>query len=107
MTFNVAAKLLDACILGVVASGDTYGYDLTSKIGDKLNISESALYPVLRRLSKEGLLTTYDKPIDGRNRKYYSITNEGKLKLNFFKEEWNNYKDTIDSMFMKGEKYND
>lgn len=96
MTFQIAGKLLDACVLGVVAEEDTYGYDLTQKVGNLINISESALYPVLRRLSKEGLLTTYDIQCDGRNRKYYQITSEGRFKLKFFEEEWSNFKDIID-----------
>ncbi len=98
MTFTITAKLLDACVLGVVDLGDTYGYDLTQKVGSLIDISESALYPVLRRLSKEGLLTTYDVPFDGRNRKYYQITNEGKNRLKFYKEEWENYKNTVDKV---------
>ncbi|MFI3325204.1 MAG: PadR family transcriptional regulator [Clostridia bacterium] len=98
MTFTITAKLLDACVLGVVDLGDTYGYDLTQKVGSLIDISESALYPVLRRLSKEGLLTTYDVPFDGRNRKYYQITSEGKNRLLFYKEEWENYKNTVDKV---------
>ncbi len=98
MTFTITAKLLDACVLGVVDLGDTYVYDLTQKVGSLIDISESALYPVLRRLSKEGLLTTYDVPFDGRNRKYYQITSEGKNRLSFYKDEWENYKNTVDKV---------
>ena len=98
MTFQITAKLLDACVLGVVDLGDTYGYDLTQKLGSIIVVSESALYPVLRRLSKEALLCTYDVPFDGRNRKYYKITSEGKHRLSFYKEEWENYKNTIDKI---------
>ncbi len=98
MIFSVAAKLLDACVLGIVAKGDTYGYDLTQKVANSIDVSESALYPVLRRLSKEGLLTTYDRQFDGRNRKYYSITHEGREKLSYFRSEWAEYKTTIDNI---------
>lgn len=58
MDFAIASKLLDACVLGTVAKGDTYGYDLTQKISNSIEISETSLYPVLRRLSKDGMLTT-------------------------------------------------
>ncbi len=102
MEFNVAAKLLDACVLGIVDQGDTYGYDLTQRIGNSIEVSESALYPVLRRLSKEGLLTTYDRAFDGRNRKYYSITAMGKEKLQQYKNSWGAYKSTIDSILTFG-----
>ncbi|MFI3255213.1 MAG: PadR family transcriptional regulator [Eubacteriales bacterium] len=102
MTFPVSAKLLDACVLGILQKEDTYGYDLTQKVGQSINISESALYPVLRRLSKDGLLTTYDKQFDGRNRKYYRITEEGLHKLEFFKKEWITFTSTIETI-LEGE----
>ncbi|MFI3261207.1 MAG: PadR family transcriptional regulator [bacterium] len=95
MTYLISGKLLDACVLGILQKEDTYGYDLTQKIGNTMNVSESALYPVLRRLSKDNLLTTYDKQFDGRNRKYYQITTEGLHKLEFYKSEWIVYKNTI------------
>lgn len=98
MTFSISAKLLDACVLGILETGDTYGYDLTQKVGSTINISESALYPVLRRLSKDDLLITYDKQFDGRNRKYYKITSEGLEKLEFYKQEWLNFKVIIDNI---------
>ncbi len=98
MTFTITAKLLDACVLGVVSLGDTYGYDLTQKVGSCIDVSESALYPVLRRLSKEGLLTTYDAPFDGRNRKYYQITAEGGARLAFYQQEWAQYKHTVNQI---------
>lgn len=102
MLYPVAGKLLDACVLGVVQKEDTYGYDLTQKVGSIIGISESALYPVLRRLLKEGLLTTYDKQFDGRNRKYYQITLEGKHKFQLFKDEWFIFKSTIETI-LEGE----
>lgn len=96
MTFAITAKLLDACVLGVISAGDTYGYDLTQKVGATIDISESALYPVLRRLSKEELLTTYDVPFEGRNRKYYQITEAGRARLAFYQAEWQLHKTTVD-----------
>ena len=61
-------------------------------------ISGSTLYPVLRRLQKEGELTTYDSPVQGRNRRYYRITEAGKDKLKFYRDEWKSYKDGIDRL---------
>ena len=77
MTFQIGAALLDACVLAVLSEGDTYGYVLTQRIKDVLEISESTLYPVLRRLQKEQYLSTYDRPFQGRNRRYYAITQMG------------------------------
>ena len=98
MTYQLTAPLLDACVMGVVAAGDTYGYTLTQKVQEVVDISESTLYPVLRRLQKSGLLTTYDQPFEGRNRRYYSITEDGKKQLDFYKNEWMSYKGKIDSL---------
>ena len=101
MTFQVTAPLLDACVLGILEKEDFYGYTLTQKVQEVIDISESTLYPVLRRLQKEGELATYDIPVQGRNRRYYRITPEGKEKLKFYKKEWKSYKDGIDRL-LKG-----
>ena len=63
-----------------------------------LDISESTLYPVLRRLQKDGSLETYDEPYQGRNRRYYKITDKGKEQYAFYFEEWNKYKDSVDTL---------
>lgn len=98
MTYQLTAPLLDACVLGVVAGEDVYGYTLTQRVMDVVDISESTLYPVLRRLQKSGLLTTYDRPYQGRNRRYYSITTAGSEQLNFFRSEWETYKDKVNML---------
>ncbi|MFI3168119.1 MAG: PadR family transcriptional regulator [Bacillota bacterium] len=103
MTFSVAGKLLDACVLGVVMNTETYGYDLTQKIGELVDVSESALYPVLRRLQKEGLLETYSKEYDGRIRKYYKITENGKKQQDIYCEEWKKYQSRVTSLIKGGE----
>ena len=96
MTYQLAAPLLDACVLGIVAESDVYGYTLTQRMKEIVELSESTLYPVLRRLQKDGLLSTYDQPYQGRNRRYYTITELGKEKLLFYKNEWEIYKSNID-----------
>ena len=96
MTYQVAAPLLDACVLGIVANGDSYGYTLTQKVRELIDISESTLYPVLRRLQKEKYLETYDQPYQGRNRRYYRITDEGRNVLSHYRSEWVDYKGKID-----------
>ncbi len=98
MMYQLTAPLLDACVLGIVAQEDTYGYTLTQKVRELIDISESTLYPVLRRLQKDNLLLTYDQPFQGRNRRYYSITEEGRKQLIIFKYEWKDYKDKIDKL---------
>lgn len=102
MTYQLAAPLLDACVLGVLAKEDAYGYTLTQKVMEVVDISESTLYPVLRRLQKEECLTTYDQPYQGRNRRYYRITEPGKERLDFYRQEWELYKEKIDTLLGGG-----
>ncbi len=105
MVFGLSAALLDACVLAVVSREDVYGYILTQNIKEVIEISESTLYPVLRRLQKEGCLTTYEKSFQGRNRRYYAITDFGREKLQFYLGEWNVYKDKVDKMLSGGYQY--
>ena len=98
MTYQLTAPLLDACVLGIVNSEDSYGYTLTQKVRRVVDISESTLYPVLRRLQKAGHLRTYDETFGGRNRRYYAITDEGKNLLDHYAAEWNDYKEKIDEL---------
>lgn len=67
MNFPLSAGLLEACVLAELNRQDVYGYQLTQQLRQVLDISESTLYPVLRRLQKEACLTTYDQPCQGRN----------------------------------------
>lgn len=103
MGFQLGASLLDACVLAVLEKEDAYGYVLTQAMKQAINISESTLYPVLRRLQKDGSLETYDRPFQGRNRRYYRISEEGKKKLKKYREEWVAYKQQIDSIVCGGE----
>jgi PadR family transcriptional regulator PadR len=96
VNFIVAGVLLDACVLGALSDAPAYGYELTQKTQSRLGISESALYPVLRRLLKDKLLTSYDEPYDGRNRRYYKLTEKGTRALREYNADWLQYKINID-----------
>lgn len=102
MAFQLGAALLDACVLAILMKEDTYGYVLTQQVREIMNISESTLYPVLRRLQKEGYLKTYDQPFQGRNRRYYKVTEEGKIKFKEYFNEWNDYKSKVDKVLKGG-----
>lgn len=102
MVFQVGSALLDACVLAVLSKEDAYGYALTQSVKAVMDISESTLYPVLRRLQKEEALVTYDRPYQGRNRRYYKITYVGKEKLKSYRSEWKIYKRQIDRMLSEG-----
>ncbi len=97
MVFNTGAALLDAIVLAVVSRKmeGTYGYKITQDVRGAIEVSESTLYPVLRRLQKEDCLETYDLAIDGRNREYYRITEKGRLQLNLYRSEWAIYSGKI------------
>lgn len=103
MAFQLGAGLLDACVLAVLSRGDTYGYILTQNVRQIMTISESTLYPVLRRLQKDECLTTYDESFQGRNRRYYKITEKGLGKLDEYLNEWAKYKVNVDRVLMGGE----
>ena len=101
MVFNTGAALLDAIVLAVVSKEQegTYGYKITQDVRSVIDISESTLYPVLRRLQKEECLEVYDMAIDGRNRRYYKITEKGRVQLNLYKGEWAGYSRKISQSF--------
>lgn len=101
MVFNTGAALLDAIVLAVVSkeAEGTYGYKITQDVRQVLEISESTLYPVLRRLLKDDCLETYDQEFGGRNRRYYKVTEKGMAQLNLYKEEWKTYSGKIRGLF--------
>ena len=90
MVFNTGAALLDGIVLAVVSreAEGTYGYKITQDVRKAIDISESTLYPVLRRLQKENCLETYDMAFDGRNRRYYKLTDTGRAQLPRYKSDW-------------------
>ena len=75
--------VLDLCVLAILKKRDYYGYELVQMISKNIEISEGTLYPILRRLKKEGYLKTYlQESNEGPSRKYYSLTKKGKEKGN-------------------------
>ena len=100
--FQLGSALLDGCVLAVLARTDAYGYSLTQAIKNVISVSESTLYPVLRRLQKDDLLTTYDQAFNGRNRRYYCITADGRRRLAEICAEWEQYKQDVDSILKGG-----
>lgn len=101
MVFNTGAALLDAIVLAVVSKEEegTYGYKITQDVRRAIDVSESTLYPVLRRLQKEGYLVVYDRECGGRNRRYYQITDIGNQKLTEYRREWEEYSSKISELF--------
>jgi len=104
MVFNTGAALLDATVLAVVSREPegTYGYKITQEVRQVIELSESTLYPVLRRLQKDECLVVYDQECAGRNRRYYKITERGSAQLSLYENEWKKYSMKITSMFEGG-----
>ena len=100
MVFTAGSALLDAVVLAVVSLEGTYGYKITQDVRKIMDVSESTLYPVLRRLQKDGYLETYDMEFQGRNRRYYKITSNGMILLDKYRSEWVLFRNGVDEILM-------
>lgn len=113
MVYPFNAPLLDLLILAIVKKEDSYGYQISQQLKSVSNMKDSTLYPILRRLSENGFVNTYDQPYQGRNRKYYRITEDGSQQYCFLHNEWRSYADAIESIIneevdlKEGEKANE
>ncbi len=90
--------VLDALVLSIVKDGDTYGYELSEKVSRIIDVAETALYPVLRRLESQELLETYTVEHNGRLRRYYRITKKGKGKWGEYVGELSELRQVIDTI---------
>ena len=89
MDIQLKRGLLDVSVLAAIKDGESYGYQIIKDIKPYVNISESTLYPILRRLEEAKLLTVRSVPYNGRLRKYYHITPLGIKRIKDFQKEWN------------------
>ena len=88
MDMQLKKGLLDVCVLAAIQKEDSYGYQIIKDMKPFIEISESTLYPILRRLEASDLLSVYTREYNGRLRKYYHITSAGKERLAAFASEW-------------------
>lgn len=94
LPLNVQFKkgVLELCVLALVRKRDCYGYELVQQISNKFLISEGSVYPLLRRLTKEGYFQTYLKESsEGPPRKYYQLTDQGAEQLYTLVTEWRDF----------------
>lgn len=103
MDIQLKRGLLDLCVLAAIQNEDSYGYQIIKDISPFLEISESTLYPILRRLETAGLLTVRTAEHNGRLRKYYSITPLGRSRIKDFQTEWQEMKSIYDFIVKEGE----
>lgn len=88
MDIQLKRGLLDVCVLAAIKNEDSYGYQIIKDMKPYVNISESTLYPILRRLETAEYLTVRSVEHNGRLRKYYHITPAGLARIEAFREEW-------------------
>lgn len=80
--------LLENCVLAALARGDSYGYQIVKDMSSFVAVTESTLYPILRRLEGAGALTVYSVEHNGRLRKFYHLTEAGRRQLERFAADW-------------------
>lgn len=102
MDTQLKKGLLEVCVLASLKSEESYGYKIISDVSPYIEISESTLYPILKRLESTGCVTTRTKEFNGRLRKYYMITYMGKLKIEEFIEELKQLNKVYDFIVKQG-----
>ena len=88
MDIQLKRGLLDVCVLAAIKNEDSYGYKIIKDMKPYIELSESTLYTILKRLETAGMLTVKTAEHNGRLRKYYHITGEGLRRIEDFKEDW-------------------
>ncbi len=88
MDIQLKRGLLDVCVLAAIKSEDSYGYKIIKDMKPYIELTESTLYTILKRLETANMLTVRTAEHGGRLRKYYRITDEGRKRIEDFKKEW-------------------
>ena len=88
MDIQLKRGLLDVCVLAAIKNEDSYGYKIIKDMKPYIELSESTLYTILKRLETTNMLTVSTAEHDGRLRKYYHITQKGLNRIEDFKDEW-------------------
>lgn len=95
MNVQIKKGIVEILILASLCKEPSYGYKIITDLSELIEISESTLYPILKRLEMNKLLETYNESYNGRVRKYYKITKIGIEKINEFLDEWKNMERVI------------
>ncbi|CUP09654.1 PadR family transcriptional regulator [Clostridium disporicum] len=84
--------IIELCVLSLISKKDMYGYEVVKEIEADMDVTENTIYPILRRLTKEGNFSTYTKVCEGsKERKYYKITEEGKIHYENMVKGWSDF----------------
>ncbi|WP_027632995.1 PadR family transcriptional regulator [Clostridium hydrogeniformans] len=104
MNSQLKKGVLELCVLSLLAKKDYYGYELIHKISENIQISDGTIYPILRRLSKEGYFTTYlQESQEGPPRKYYKITELGLNTKEALINEWEEFIESVNNTLGVGD----
>jgi PadR family transcriptional regulator PadR len=105
MNIQIKKGVIEVCVFAILSKKDCYGYELAETISSHIEISEGTIYPLLRRLTKEGYFTTYlQESSEGPPRIYYKITDRGiEYKKNLLKD-WNNLTKGVNELIEESEK---
>ena len=103
MDAQLKKGLLEVCVLAAIREEESYGYKIVSEIAPHIEISESTLYPILRRLEASGAVTTRRCEVGGRLRRYFKITEVGLKRIEDFRETMAEFQ-RISEFISKGEK---
>lgn len=104
MIFPLTPPLMELLILSIIEKEESYGYQISQQLKTISNLKDSALYPVLKRLSENGFVEVYDQQYQGRNRKYYRMTAAGVDYYQMLVQAWKEYTDTVQSIVTGGGK---
>ena len=103
MDIQLKRGLLDVCVLAAIKNEDSYGYKIIKDVKPYIKLSESTLYTILKRLEAAGMLTVWSAEHGGRLRKYYRITDAGRLRIEEFKNEWKEVMSIYQFVIREGE----
>jgi len=98
MIYPLSPTLMELLVLSFVMQEDSYGYKISQQLKKVSNLKDSALYPALRKLSENQYVDVYDRQFQGRNRKYYKITEAGRQQQQRLEKEWHDFTKTLDDM---------
>lgn len=90
-------ELSDLCVIAILASGDSYGYQINQELLEVMEMSESSLYPILKKFERQGIVEGYSREQGGRLRRYYRLTEQGLATLEDAKHKWAGLKQWLDS----------
>lgn len=102
MNIQFKKGVLELCVLYLLNLGEYYGYRLVQAISEAMSITGGTVYPLLRRLNKEGYFTTYlEESAEGPSRKYYTLTDKGKERLDDLYSDWRDFVRRVDEILKR------